>query len=162
VPADTGDPGYAAWRRATLGRIWMAVVLIVADVGLAAIASVAWQAVARGSVPAAGVAAMTILGVAAVVGIPLLVVVALANARAARARSAGRPLSAARRLGVVGQWLAVARLVGLLVAAVAVTVAVGLTALTGLADSCAVGIAVLDASFAVLLAGWTGRALRRG
>lgn len=135
------------WRRSTVGRVWMAVALVLVEVALVLVASVAWA-----SAPDVSTAQITLLGVSAMAGIPVLVVIGLANARALRTSAAS-----GRGLAVIGQWLAVLRLLGLAVAAVAIAVVDGLSG--DLADACTLGVAVFDALLAVWVAVWTGRAL---
>jgi hypothetical protein len=135
------------WRRATVGRVWMAAALVLVEVALILVASVAWA-----SSPDVSTAWISLLGGSAIAGILVLVVIGLANARALRS-SAAR----ARGLAIAGQWLALLRLLGLLVAAVAIVVASGLGG--DLADACTLGVAVFDGLLAIWVAFWTGRAL---
>lgn len=135
------------WRRSTVGRVWMAAALVLVEVALILVASVAWA-----SAPDVDTAQISLLGISAIVGIPVLIVIGLANARALRSSAA-----AARGLAAAGQWLAVLRLLGLLVAAVAIAVVDGLSG--DLADACTLGVALFDALLAIWVAFWTGRAL---
>lgn len=137
------------WRRSTVGRVWMAAALVLVEVALILVASVAWA-----SDPDVGTAQISLLGIAAIVGIPVLAVIGLANARALRTSAAS-----ARGLAVAGQWLAMLRLLGLVVAAVAIAVVDGLSG--DLADACTLGVALFDALLAIWVAYWTGRALTR-
>jgi hypothetical protein len=153
----SSDRTAADWRRAALGRVWTAAVLVAAEVALILVAGVVWSS-ANSDVDTA---AVTLLGVSAIVGIPVLLVVALANLRAARLRRAGQPVTAASRLAVVGQTLAVVRLLGVIVAAVSVVLVRGLTDSFDLADTCTAATAVLDGLLTVLLAVVTGRSIGR-
>jgi len=154
------DP--AAWRRTTLGRAWIAVVLVVGDLALLVLVSMMWYAAALDWLSGADIAAFNVLGGSAAVGVAVLPVVALANLRAVRALWAGAPLSRAIRLGSVGLWLTLLRLAGLVVAGAAVIAAIGVTGDSVLTDGCALGIALVDGLFAVLVASATQAGLRRG
>jgi len=154
------DVAYGAWRRATLGRMWIAVVLILMDLALVAIAAVAWGAADKGSVSGMSIASISLMGGCAIAGIPTLALVALANLLAVRSRRDGRPESPARRLAAAGLTLAVARLVVLVVAAVTVAIAGALDSDSALTDACTVAVAGFDALLALLVAWRTGRAIR--
>jgi hypothetical protein len=132
-------------------------VLIAGEVALILIANVAW----RSSSSNVDAPAISLLGISAIAGIPILLVTALANLRAARDRRAGEPLTAAGRLAVAGQTLALLRLLGVVVAAVAAVVVRGLTDSFDLADTCTAATAIVDSLFALVLAVRTGTGIRR-
>jgi hypothetical protein len=142
-------------RRAALGRAWGAGLLAVLDAGLVALAAIAWRAVARDEVTGRDVAAISVLGGGAAIGVLVLLVVLAASLRALR-RS-----PTAGGLPGVGAGLAGLRLAAVLLAGVAVAVAAGLQAVAGLAESCTLALAVLHAAIGLLLAVQTARATRR-
>jgi hypothetical protein len=144
------------WRRAAWGRIWIAIVLVAVEVALIAVASVAW----RSSNADVDTAAISLLGVSAVVGIPILVVIALANVQAARALRSGGPPASPSGLASAGRMLAALRLAAVIVAAV-VVLAVEVAGSFDLADTCTAGIAVFDGLLAVLVAIVTVRGIAR-
>jgi hypothetical protein len=153
VPADR------AWQRATVGRAGIAGILLVADIGLALIGGFAWQIAADPPGSARDAASVGLMGGCAVAGLPVAVTIGLANVRALRARRAGRPLDRARRLAVVAQWLAVARVLGLVAAtALLFTVVIQEVEPTDLG---AIFNAALDAGMAALLAMATRGAIDR-
>jgi hypothetical protein len=121
------------------------------EVALVLVASVAWGSTVD-------VAAITVLGVSAIVGIPILLVIALANVRAVSGGGSALP---ARRFATLGKALAVLRLLAVVVAALVVVVARGVTDSFDLADSCTAGIGVFDGLLAVLVAVLTGRGIAR-
>lgn len=139
-------------RRAALGRVGIAGVIAAADLALAVIAVLVWQAVRHHHVSSADVASILLAGVSSTVGVPVLALIAWANVTAART-PANSALPRGRRLAAFGQFLALARLAGLLVAAVAVLLAVHFR--FGLADAAIVGVATVDALVTVLLAART-------
>lgn len=147
----TGDR--AARRRSAIGRVWIAGVLLLLELGLAALSleAIGWSAQAQPP--------FLVTGVSAIVGVAVLAVIAAANASAARAEAAGAP--PASGLASLGMWLAVTRLVALLGAAALVVVARGGPD-ADLADAGLFCFAAVAALLAVLLAGLTTRALRGG
>jgi hypothetical protein len=152
VPTDRrGD-----WRRAAWGRVWIAIVLGAVEVALIAVASVAW----RSSNADVDTAAISLLGVSAIVGIPILVVIALANVQAARALRSGLPPAPPSGLASAGRMLAALRLAAVIVAAV-VVLAVEVAGSLDLADTCTAGIAVFDGLLAMLVAIVTARGIAR-
>lgn len=148
----TGDPA-ARRRRSAIGRAWIAAVLVLLELGLAAlsVAAIGWSGQAHPP--------FVVTGVSAVVGVVALAVIAAANASAARAEAAGAP--PARGLASLGMWLSVTRLVALLGAAAVFLVAAGRPTAV-FADAGLFCFPAVAAGFAVLLAVLTARAVRGG
>jgi hypothetical protein len=156
-PIRSPELGDGGLRRATLGRVWMTAALIIMELGVVALAGVAWQGVAHGSVSNTTVWPITLDGGNAMVGIGVLSVIAAANVSALRAGRTNGRMVPARSLATLGQWLAFTRLVALLGAAVLLIAAVGLTT-AWVTDMCLVAIGVFDSLLTVLVAMWTGGA----
>lgn len=152
-PSASRTADRAARRRSAVGRVWIAAVLVLLELGLAALSLAAIGWATRGQAP------FVVTGVSAVVGAAVLAVIAAANALTARAEAAGAPPP--RRLASLGMWLAVTRLVALLGAAALVLVAAGRPTAV-VANAGLFCFAAVAALFAVLLAGLTTRALRGG
>lgn len=153
-------PDAGAGRRAAFGRVGTAVVLALLDLGLILLATAAMRWSAQAPLGGLGAAAFVVTAVSSAAGIAVLAVVAAANLTAVRAVSAGWPPDRAGGLAVLGQWLAVIRLVAVGAAAALVTAATGRVA-GDLADFGLFCAAAVTALFAVLLAMTTARGVRR-
>ncbi|MEV4754452.1 hypothetical protein AB0J86_04935 [Micromonospora sp. NPDC049559] len=106
-----------------------------------------------------GSAPFVVTAVSAAVGIGVLLVILAANLSTARAVRAGRPSAGARGLALLGQWLAVGRLLLLVGSVVLVWIAQGGEA-GDLADYGLLCFAAIAALFTVFLAMATGRGAR--
>lgn len=158
-PPSAAPDRYGAWRRAMLGRAWIAVTLLLGDVALTLLAAMVWLAQADGLVAGEEVASISLMGGGATAGLPVTAILAIANFRARRACHTGHTLAPARRLAATGQWLAAGRLLGILTASTLLATATSIEV-----DQIDAGfhvMALIDAVCAILIAVRTGSAISR-